>query len=174
MPDIKPILITAIATLVPTLISGWLSAVVTNRLNAERSNREKFWELRRAAYGSILTELAAVEAILATADEYMAEDEYRYFDGTVAGTHNELIAAHMKVVRRTYTDNYLICSDEFIALFEGFLLELEGSDPNDGPSESHERFCLAVRAARPKLLQQGRREMPVPRSLWHSVRRLWD
>lgn len=172
MPDTAPSVITAITTLFPTLFSGWLSAVVTNRLNTQRSNREKFWELRRAAYGSILTELAAVEAILASADEHIAENAYRYFDGPASGGHNEIISTHMKLVRKAYTDNYLICSDAFIGIFDEFLLALDSIDSYDGPTESHESFCLAVRVARPKLLQQGRREMPVPRSLLDSIRRL--
>jgi len=46
-----------------TLI-GVTVAYFTNKFSASRSTEEKIWELRRASYGLILTELAAVESVL--------------------------------------------------------------------------------------------------------------
>jgi len=163
MPDI--------VTALTNLVSGAMGAILTNVLNARRSTDEKLWELRRNGYGVILAELSAIERILSSADEYMQENETRYFDEKVSRAHDERIAWHMELVRKSYTDNYLILSDRFIGLFEEFLRSLDHGDPNLIPTEEHEIFAAAVRAARPKLLQQARNEMPLRGGLRDLLRR---
>ena len=162
----------SVVTAVTTLASVVVGALLTNLLNAGRSTDEKLWELRRIAYGSILAELKAVEWVLESADECISEDEYRYFDAELSRRHNETMSNHMQVVRKSYLDNYLTMSDRFIAVFEDFLRSLDDRDPNLMPPEEHEKFADAVRAARPKLLQQARSEMPLRRGLLNRVRGL--
>ncbi len=153
--------ISVLVTAITTLVSGALGAILTNALTARRSIDEKLWELRRAGYGAILAELGAIEVILDLADEYIRENEIRYFGEDVSRMHNENISEHMRLLRRSYTDNYLICSDKFIGIFENLLHSLDSRDLNLMPPEEHEMFSSAVRAARPKLLRQARDEMPV-------------
>jgi hypothetical protein len=166
MPDIPA---GVIVTAITTLASGGISAIITNALNVRRSTQEKLWELRRVAYGSILAEMRSVEYVLDAAEEHIQEDEMRYFHGEISNRHNETISGHMSVVRKSYMDNYLILSDAFISEFEVLLGSLDDRNPNLDPSEAHEQFASAVRAARPKLLRQARTEMPVRLSLWQQV-----
>jgi hypothetical protein len=79
-------------------------AFLTSALGARRSKDEKFWELRRVAYGSILAELIAVEWVLDTAEEYIAEDACRYFQGDASSRHNELISCHMQLIKIIYRE----------------------------------------------------------------------
>ncbi|MGO9673609.1 MAG: hypothetical protein ACLPSF_05490 [Methylocella sp.] len=153
-------------TVLLSLTSSVLVVFLTNALNARRSTNEKLWELRRTAYGSILAELTAAEWVLDSADEYIEEDETRYFyDVDPAWSrHSPLIGGHMEIARKSYVDNYLIMSERFIELFESFLRSLDNKDPNLSLPEEYEAFAAIIRAARPKLLQQARREMPLPRS----------
>ena len=50
-------------------------------------------------------------------------------------------------------------SEEFIDLLEEFLRTLDNTDPAVNVSEEYEIFAAAVRAARPKLLQQAKSEL---------------
>jgi hypothetical protein len=147
-----------------------VSVVLTNWLSSHSSTKQKLWELQRAAYGSILAELAAVETVLDSATEFIEENEERYFDDEASTRHDATIRSHMKSVRKSYTENYLILSDRFITLFEDFLRSLDERSPDFLPPEEHEKFAETVRVARPKLLQQARSEMPVPRKLWDWAR----
>jgi hypothetical protein len=145
-------------------------AVLTNTLSSHHSNEEKIWELRRVACGSILAKLTEVEWVLDNADEYIQQDEMRYFHEDISNKHKEIIANHMISVRKSYTDNYLILSDRFIALFEDFLRSLDDRYSNLLPPEEHEKFAVAVRTVRPKLLQQARSEIPLRgSSLWERI-----
>jgi hypothetical protein len=78
--------VTAIATMVAVVIANWLSF--------GHSNKEKLWDLRRQAYGLILSEFAEIEQICDSANEYIQEDAYRYFE-TVSQIDNEKVAKHM-------------------------------------------------------------------------------
>jgi hypothetical protein len=160
-----------VVTALTTLVSGAMGAILTNVLNARRSTDEKIWELRRTAYGNILAELSAVERILRSADEYIQENEMGYFEGKVSRAHDESIAQHMELVRKSYTDNYLILSNRFIRLFEEFLRSLDHGNPYLNPPEEHDIFAAAVRGTRPKLLQQARNEMPLRGGLRDRLRR---
>jgi hypothetical protein len=156
-----------VVTAVTTLVSGALAAFLTSLLTARRSNDEKIWEMRRIAYGIILAELLAVERVLDDAAEYIEEDKSRYFHGKEAESHNTIINRHMLAIRKSYTENYLVLSDPFIAIFEAFTHQLRASSTNQNlmPFEYLSDFEKAVRLARPKLLTQARSEMPLRRTL---------
>src|ERR1700730_13063322 len=103
----------------------------------------------------ILAELTAVERVLGSADEYIAQEETRYFhddnDDNISRRHSKVISSHMDIARKSYVDNYLIMSERFIALFKTFLRSLDNENPNLSELEEYEEFAAAVRAARPKL-----------------------
>jgi hypothetical protein len=62
-------------------IIGVVAVVIGSRLTYARSSKEKIWDLRRAAYSVILSELAAIERICDDADEYIAERNFtEYFE----------------------------------------------------------------------------------------------
>jgi hypothetical protein len=68
-----------------TVFAAWLSS--------GRTHKEKVWDLRRQAYGVILSEIATVERIVRNAEEMMAEDTHRYFESkepplTMEKSHN--------------------------------------------------------------------------------------
>jgi len=153
-----------ITTACITLASGVISAFIANILNARRSNAEKLWELRRAAYGTILAELKQVELVIDRADEYIQEDLHRYYDSEVSIRHNQKISHRMALAQASYQDNYLILSDQFIILFENLLRSFEGVEYLL-PPEIHDAISKAIRTTRPKLAQQGRNEMPIQRNL---------
>jgi hypothetical protein len=152
-----------LATALIAFTSGATVVVLNHVFTSRRSYDEKIWELRRTAYGTILVELAEVENVLGYVDEYIQRNsEEWYFNNDISGKHTSIIAEHMRIIRKLYTDNYLILSDRFIYLFERFLRALdESNNPNLSPPEEREIFAAAVRAARPKLLQQARSEIPL-------------
>jgi hypothetical protein len=140
-----------------TAIGTVISVVIANKLSFSQSGQAKLLDSRRQAYGVILSELASVERVCATADEHMAEDEYRYFESDAREAHNKQIGEHMKAARQRFSDDYLILSDQFIERFETFAADLAGP-PDEGYPEGDERFSKAIRKHRPLLLAQARSE----------------
>jgi hypothetical protein len=68
------------SAIITTLLSicGTVAGVILgSRLSYRQSFKEKIWDLRRVAYGVILSELAAIEHICASADEYINEAAMR-------------------------------------------------------------------------------------------------
>jgi hypothetical protein len=161
-----------IATGVTTLASGALGAFITNALSRGRAIDEKLWELRRTAYSGILTELLNVERILDSAADYIAEDAMRYFHSETFASHNERISKSMTKVWELHASNYLILSEPFLEAIERLFDRLNNVDPNRMPDEEHELFEAAIRAERPKLLEQAKGEMPIRRTWRHHLRRL--
>ncbi len=122
------------------------------------------------AYSCILSQLAAIEAVLDIADKYMEEDPSRYFASEIINSHDAAIAEGMKTVRKTYNESYIILSDAFAKLYEGLMRRLnEEQDPNGCRLDEHEAFSAAIRAVRPKLLKQAKSEMPVRRTPWRFI-----
>ena len=64
-------LISAIITAIITASATVFAVVIANRLSYVRTYKEKLWDLKRPAYGLILSELAAIEQICNSADEYI-------------------------------------------------------------------------------------------------------
>lgn len=153
------VIITAIITAGATLFA----VVLANRLSYDRTYKEKLWDLKRPAYGLILSELAAIEQICNSADAYIQEDEDRYFE-SVAEKHNEKIAKHFEAISKRIADDYLIMSEDFIALHDELMKEMTGDPYNDDDdaSEAHKTFTAAIRKYRPLLLALARAEMIVP------------
>jgi hypothetical protein len=147
-----------------------VAVLLTSQLAYGRGNKEKVWDLRRQAYGVILSELAAVDRVCDRAADFMQEDFVRYFHTDYYREHNGQISTHMAVVDARYSSDYLILSDAFLSLFEGFRVALAAGTPNDDPPEEHDRFVGAVKHWRPLLLAQARSEMPLSRTRW-SLRR---
>jgi hypothetical protein len=139
-----------------------VAVVLANSLTYGRGNKEKLWELRRQAYGVILSELVTIERICDAADEYMRENVHRYFEGGMSHTHADQIAEHMARAMDRFEMDYLIMSNQFLALYEGFTDAMSG-DWNDDPLEARERLAAAVRGWRPRLVSQARSEMPFSR-----------
>lgn len=140
-----------------------IGVILANQLTYGLGNLQKVWELRRQSYGVIISSLGTVERICSIADEYIDEDLIRYFDSAIFGRENEQICAQMAIVRERFSSDYLILSDEFIALFAGLDDALAAGTPNDTPPEEHDRFAEAVRLWRPRLMTQARQEMPLRR-----------
>lgn len=113
----------------------------------------------------ILSELGAVENVFNRADEYIQENEMRYFNSEFYSAHNKEIGEHCGVLNDRFSNDYLILSDEFIKLFEDYLNDGRG-DVYCDPPEAHHAFAGSVRRWRPLLLAQARREMPLPRAWW--------
>jgi hypothetical protein len=149
---------------VVTAIATVIAVVVANRLTYSRSTKERLWDLRRQAYGVILTELAAIDRISHAANEYIdgvgGYFESEYFGGDVAK-----IGEHMKVVRDRFSNDYLILSDDFIRIFDTFLGELSG-DPNVAGHDEHLRTRGVITKYRPLLLAQARSEMKIRPRYW--------
>lgn len=149
-----------------TAIATVISVVIANRLSSSQSGQAKLWDFRRQAYGVILSELASVERLCSVADEYIAEDASRYYQSDTRDRHDQKISEHMKTLRQRFSDDYLILSDAFIALFEAFTAELAAGLPDDVFPEDHRLFSEAVRKYRPLLLTQARKEMATRRWRW--------
>jgi len=158
-------LVTAAATVV--------CVVIANMLTFKRSSREKIWDLRRQAYGAILSALATVERICDSADEYIQEDEERYFHGDDYRRHNSQIAEQMSIARRRFADDYLVFSDEFVALFEKFTRALSDGDLFATPPEEHDHFVEVLRECRLLLLSKARSEINVDGRWTNSVASLF-
>lgn len=141
-----------------TAVATVISVVIANHLSSRQSGKARVWDFKRQAYGVILSELASVERICDAADSYMEEDVHRYFESKTRDIHNEQISAHTKTMRQRFSDDYLILSDPFIALFETFMSELDAIPPDANYPEEDELFSKAVRKHRPLLLAQARRE----------------
>ena len=82
----------------------------------------------------------------------MQEDKHRYFESDALDAHNRQINEHMKTTRQRFSDDYLILSDQFIALFEAFMSDLDAMPPGEIPPVEYELFAAAVRKHRPLLL----------------------
>ncbi len=159
---------TIINLITPTV--SLVAIILASRLAYTRSTKEKLIDLRRQAYRVILSELEKVETICGIMDDYIQHDDERYFEEEISSTHNRQISEHIKIAHDRFTDDYIIMSDKFIKLFEGFLLDLGNDDPNMIPPERHDHFANALRKGRPLLLAQARAEMPYSRSVWSRLR----
>ena len=100
----------------------------------------------------------------------MAEDVHRYFEGKTRDAHTEQINSHMKIARQRFSDDYLILSDPFIAVYEAFMKDLEPESPDEMYPDADDRFSKSVRHHRPLLLAQARKEMAARRWLWRFHR----
>lgn len=118
----------------------------------------KLWDLRREAYGVILSGLGSVDRILDAAEDYIAQDSYLYFNGENSGEHNRRISEYMVAVHQRFSDDYLILSADFIAFFESLSFDMAQA-AYEGPPDDHEIFAAAIRKYRPLLLKQARKEI---------------
>jgi hypothetical protein len=155
---------------VSAAIVGALGAIggviVANRLTYARSNRERLWDLRRQAYGVILSELAAVEHICDSVDEYVNERSYEEYFNTKSRDRLEAEKAkRMDVVRTRYSNDYLILSEEFIKAYDKFTADASSDPYNDTPPEEHEKFSKGLRENRPRLMALARNEITAKKDL---------
>jgi hypothetical protein len=152
-------ILTAAATVV--------AVVIANRLTFSRTNKERLWDLRRQAYGVIVTEFAAMERVYVEIDGFIGmHGEEAYFRDEQMFDDGKVLAAHMSEANSRFADDYLVLSDQFIQIYEQMLDEIHNTDPNVAGMEGRKAVSVAVRAARPKLLAQARSEMKLPR--WWS------
>jgi hypothetical protein len=156
--------ISAFLTPVITAGAAVLAVIIGNRLSYARTYKEKLWDLKRPAYGTILSELAAIEQICDSADRYIEEDSDRYFE-TIEQKHNVKIFQHFGVINKRIADDYLILSEEFIALYVELTKEMSGDPNNTDPPEDHEKFAAAIRKYRPLLIDLARSEMTLRKKM---------
>jgi hypothetical protein len=149
--------------LTPLITAGAavLAVIIGNRLSYTRSYNEKIWDLKRPAYGLVLSELGEIESICDSADEYIDQDSERYFE-TAEQKDNTKIAKHFETINKRIADDYLILSVEFHTLYDEFRKAMS-TDPYDysDPSEDHEVFATAVRKYRPLLIKLCRSEIAI-------------
>src|SRR5580704_490803 len=100
-------IITIIASIL-TVAGTIIGVVTTNKLTLSRSYKEKIWDLRRIAYGTILAELASVEHIYDIGDMYIAEGNFHtYWESKSYKEHQKKINSHMNSVRQVFSTDYL-------------------------------------------------------------------
>jgi hypothetical protein len=158
--------VTIVAAIV-TVIGTIAGVVIANRLTYSRSSKEKLWDLRRPAYGQILSELGEVESICDDADEYINERDFQEYHASKAyNRHNQEIAEHMTLVRKRFSDDYLILSEDFIAIYSELTNEMRSDPCNSSPDEEHDSFAAAIRKHRPRLITLARREMALGGPSW--------
>ena len=163
-----------VLTAAATIFAVW----VGNHLTYRRTTKERFWDLRRQAYGVILTELAAVDRISDSANKYIDSGVDNYWESDYFPRDVDEIGKHMRVACDRFSDDYLIFSDDFVSIFEGLLTELDDHDPNVAGYNEHLRYRRVVTKHRPLLLRQARNEISIQRTrrpftnaMW--VQRLW-
>lgn len=148
-----------------SLIGGLIAIValvIGNRLTYARSSKEKIWDLRRVAYGQIISELGAIERVFNDANEYISERDYNeYWESKARVEHDAEIAKHMATITDRFSDDYLILSDKFIKAFTTFISETTKNNPNLLAPEEHEIFSEAVHKYRPLLTALAREEMNI-------------
>jgi hypothetical protein len=152
---------------VVTVLGTLAGAVLGGNLAARRTYSEKVWDLRRAAYGLIVSEIARIERINDFRDAMMSENSHAYFDSEVRKDHDE-VGKHWAKATQRFADDYLVLSDEFIALFEKMESDADEEEPNEIWPEEMERFFNTIKTARPLLMAQARREV-IKRPTWRSV-----
>ncbi|HUZ32611.1 MAG TPA: hypothetical protein VMV19_11015 [Xanthobacteraceae bacterium] len=150
--------IVTISAAILTVGGTIVGVIIANRMGHSRSYKTKIWDLRRPAYGLILSELGFIERICDNADEYIAEDQDRYF-ATVEQKDNAEIARHMAIIRKRFAEDYLILSSDFISLYGSLQKEMASDPYNSVPPEAHEAFSAAVRKFRPLLIALAKAEI---------------
>jgi hypothetical protein len=156
--------ISAFMTPIITAGAAVLAVVIGNRLSYARTYKEKLWDLKRPAYGSILSELAAIEQICDSADRYIEQDSDRYFE-TIAQKHTAKLFRHFEVINKRIADDYLIMSENFIALYDELSKKMSADSEDIDPPEDHEIFAAAIRKYRALLINLARSEMTI-RKKW--------
>jgi len=151
-------LVTVLGTLFGALLGAWLSAGHTHR--------EKVWDLRREAYGVILSEIAMVNRIMSRVVEALKENPHGYFDSPSRPADEARVSEHLKKARQRFADDYLVLSDQFISIFEQMETDISSDDPNDGWLEDQERLAKAINQAHPLLTAQARNEVTKPARRW--------
>ena len=143
-------IITSAATIV--------GVVISNRLSARQTNSAKMWDLRREAYGVILSSLGSVSRVLEIAQDYIDENSYRYFESDILEKHDERISGLMSKASDRFTNDYLVLSSDFISSYEAMQSDL-GQAQYAGFPDDHSMFAEAIWKHRPLLLAQARKEI---------------
>jgi hypothetical protein len=146
-------------TLIPAAV-GLAGVLLGSWLTAKRSSREKLIDLRRESYGRILSDLWEVERLCDIANEYISETGgENYFSSESDRKSDEKIYTYVQSIRKRFTDDYLIISDEFRSLYEAMNDETaSSSDDHLDPEDQHDHFDSVVRKHRQLLLTQARKE----------------
>ena len=116
---------------VVTAFATVVSVVIANRLSSTQSGWAKLWDFRRQAYGVILSESPRWKGSAIRRITIGRKAMSGYFESESRDAINTQIAEHMGTVRKRFSDDYLILSDPFIALFETFIADLEAGPPNE-------------------------------------------
>lgn len=149
-----------------------IGVVLANSLTFGRNTKEKLWELRRHAYGAILSELSFIEDLCDAADEDIERDGATvYFHAEISNSRNGRIWARLSSADARIAEDYLIISQDFLGLYERFRKE-RSENESDLPTEEHRRVADALRKYRPRLIAQARSEMPFAGAFQSALSRL--
>lgn len=156
----------SLGNVVTGLITGGFAVaavIISNQLTFRRGYREKLWDLRRTAYGEILSALSQVENVFDIAALYIEENAQRYFEGEGGHyeRHQQRVSESMSIARKRFSNDYLVLSQNFIVLFEQMEKRLSAisEDPDLTPDLSHSEFGEAIRKHRAPLLDVARNEI---------------
>jgi len=152
-----------VVAVVGALIVAWIG----HSLGYARAKSERLWETRRTAYSSILFELGEAERVCDVANEYIAEDDGRFFSGSHYTEFRQSIVDHLRKSRSRFSSEYLVLSAAFIKRFEEFEKNLNSFDPNLTPSEEYEHMEAILRKERPLMLTLARDE--IMKKSWVNV-----
>lgn len=140
-------------------LSGIIGVVVGHMLNRGHSHKEKVKDLRRSAYGVILSELSAAQPFYAAAADGIAEDVHWYHGSDLWPRHAKQIREHMASARQCFEREYLVLSDEFIARYEKMLHDIAAADDETHPFGNVEEDGEIARGARLDLMKIARAEV---------------
>lgn len=143
-------------------LTGIAGVLVGHWLSSGHSRKEKINDLRRVAYGGILSELSAAQYSYDAAASNIAENSHGYHASDLWDQQSDRIFAHMTKARQRFTDDYLVLSDAFISRWEVMMNAKEtvsNRDPDD-PFVNVEEHGKIVQAARVDLMKIARTEIP--------------
>jgi hypothetical protein len=143
---------------VGTVCSVVVGAILTNRLTFRRSSREKLWDLRRETYSYIVVRLSRAKKQCADINEYLADDPQRFWNLDKNTTMDRFYEGIREAFER-YSDDNLICSPEFILIFEQFDAATNPDPYNDGPDDTYDLYSTALKKFVPKLVAQAGKEI---------------
>ncbi len=140
-------------------ISGIAGVVVGHMLNRGHSQKEKVKDLRRSAYGVILSELSAAQPFYAAVANGIAEDVHSYHSSDRWPRHANRIGEHMSSARQCFEREYLVLSDVFIARYEKMLHDIAAAEDETHPFGNVEEDGEIARSALIDLMKIARAEV---------------
>lgn len=140
-------------------LSGIIGVVVGHVLSRGHNRKEKIRDLRRAAYGAILSELSAAQPFYDAAADRIAEDPHYYHSSDAWDRHYRQINDHMVSARNCFEREYLTLSEAFIDRYEAMMLQKAHARDEADPFANVEAYGAITRSARIDLMKIARNEV---------------